>query len=636
MDQTNRASPDQAEAGGAGAGGAEARDREGRGGAERWRLADLRGSSFRFKLIMTSIACLLIPTLITLSVSNVLTRDAVREQAEENAEEQLKLLDGYLRNLFEYMLNISNYVIVDPDMGVILKEQAAGKVYTGPNAEYREFEDRNEITRKIDNISLVGEKTYVTILLPNGRAFTNYSVSEFHPQLLFEELWFPALDQLTLMEAFWIESEPSPFQYEKLAGRHQISVARTLRRPNFEVYAYVIVTVTDESIQDIFNQLGDGQDVMLVDGENRVMVHPDRSRIGERLDYLRGSDAVAPDIVELNGEDYLVAQHRLQMKDWKLVLLTPYKDAVSKINDIFRTVFLFQLVAFAAFLVLLVLLIRAFTKPLVRLGRLATTVQRGNLEVRSHIRGRDEIGRLGSSFDQMLDRIKAMIAEVTAEQSRKRKAELAMLQAQINPHFLFNVLNSIRMKVLRRGDKESAEMISSLSRLLRMTISREEETITLHEEVSTAIDYVNLMNLRQKEKVGLEIDMAQEVLLAEVPRFFLQPLIENALIHGMQQRSGTISVSSRQIGEGTIELVVRDDGIGMSASALAALREKLASNDAETAAFGHERRSGFSGIGLTNVNERMRLRFGERFAMDVDSREGEGTTIRMTIPLKEA
>ncbi|MCI3927065.1 sensor histidine kinase [Paenibacillus sp. TRM 82003] len=590
----------------------------------------LEHHSFRTKLLAASIACLLIPTLITLTVSNVLTRDAVKMQAEANAAEQLKLVDGYFSNLLSNLLNISNYIIVEPDMAAILKEQAAGKQYTGDDAEYQEFRDRNEITSKIDNISIIGERTYVTILLPNGRHFTNYSVQEYDPQSFFEEPWFRELEELTGMEAYWVEASPSPFLYEKSAGRYQISLARTLRRPNFDIYAYVIVTIPDKQINDIFSRLEAGQEIMLADSGNGVMSHLDRARIGESLDYLPDNPSA---IVELGGEDFLVAQRPLTLvKDWKLVMLTPYKDAVHQINNIFQSVFVFQIIAFATFLVLLIFLIRTFTKPLVRLGKLAHTVQRGNLEVRSHIQGRDEIGRLGSSFDQMLDRIKRMIAEVTEEQARKRKAELAMLQAQINPHFLFNVLNSIRMKVLRKGDRDGAEMIATLSRLLRMTIGREEESITLHEEVSTVIDYVNLMNMRQKEEVRLEINLSSEAMLAPVPRFFLQPIIENALIHGLLQSTGTITVAAAETEPRLLEIVVRDDGAGMSEEALARLRAKLTcigQREART----EDRPSRFSGIGLANVYERMKLRYGEAFRMNVNSEEGNGTVISMTVPL---
>jgi two-component system sensor histidine kinase YesM len=263
----------------------------------------------------------------------------------------------------------------------------------------------------------------------------------------------------------------------------------------------------------------------------------------------------------------------------------------------------------------------------------AETVQRGNLEVSSNIRGTGEIGYLGESFDPMLDRVKKMIAETTLIETRKRKAELVMLQAQINPHFLFNVLNSIRMTVMRKGDPDSAEMISSLSKLLRMTISQDKGTIPLHEEIDTVIDYVKLMNMRQKEEVQLQLDVSRDTLLTAVPRFFLQPVIENALIHGLSQRAGTIHISAEDAGNFII-IAVRDDGQGMDEATLEMLRRKLI--DAAAREERNKPDGGkFSSIGLSNVYERMTMTYGESFTMDVSSDSESGTLVTMHIPKTE-
>lgn len=212
---------------------------------------------------------------------------------------------------------------------------------------------------------------------------------------------------------------------------------------------------------------------------------------------------------------------------------------------------------------------------------------------------------MGLLFDQMLDRVKEMIAEVSDTQARKRKAELKMLQAQINPHFLFNVLNSIRMKVMKRGDPDSAKMIGSLSMLLRMTISREEDEIFLHEEIDLVSHYVSLMNLRQKEEAALQLDIDPEAFLLKVPRFFLQPLVENALIHGLSQKPGTISIRA-VVEEKFIVLTVEDNGRGMDSSELSSLTRKI-SLEAESLSGKAEPKGSFSGMGLHNVVERMRI-----------------------------
>src|SRR5690606_6553201 len=139
-----------------------------------------------------------------------------------------------------------------------------------------------------------------------------------------------------------------------------------------------------------------------------------------------------------------------------------------------------------------------FTYSIRKLSRVAAQVEVGNLLVRSRIEGPDEIGMLGKSFDLMLDKINEMITQIKEEQEQKKKAELEMLLAQLNPHFLFNILNSISVRVLMKGDAEHAELLNSLSTFLRMSINRNNEFITLTEELDTINHYMKLVNFKNK------------------------------------------------------------------------------------------------------------------------------------------
>ncbi|GAB2676712.1 sensor histidine kinase [Paenibacillus thermoaerophilus] len=609
-----------------------------------FRLRAYSGLSFRQKLIAVSVACILLPTCLTLAVSGYLTRDAVKDQAVSNAQESLALADGYVSNLLQYMLYVANYIQNDSEINATLKALAFGN---GGD----ELSERLRLLSKIDNISSVGEQVFVTILQPDGRYFTSYPVYEYDPRLLFEEPWFRELRTFSGLSTYWAKTRPTVYMTEKTNHPYQISIGRTLRIGSdaSQIYGYVVVTMLESRINKIFRNLAVGQEMMLVDEEGRILSHKDPHRIGERLEYLQAADGNS-NVLELDGERYLLTRRPIAYGGWELVSLLPYGQATANITGIFNSVFLLLIVLFCLFLMLLVYLIQTFTKPLVKLGRVAASVQRGNLDVRSGIRSRDEIGSLGASLDQMLDRVGEMIREITLQQARKRKAELDMLQAQINPHFLFNVLNSIRMKVLRKGDRESAEMIASLSKLLRMTIERNKEMITLHEEIEIAADYVLLMNMRQKEKAELRLDISADVFLQKVPRFMLQPIIENAMIHGLQQGPGTIGVTARIEGD-TVEIVVEDDGEGMSAETLERLRADVSRRpelsggepggvdeadgaDGAGELPGAEHR-GFSSIGLRNVSERMAIIFGARFRMTIDSEPGRGTRVAMSIPRQE-
>ncbi|GGF75918.1 histidine kinase [Paenibacillus albidus] len=595
------------------------------------KLRELAPKSIRHKLMLAAITCILVPTAFTLIIYNSLTQEAVKHQAITNADDSLQLVNGAVTNRLKGMLMIANYVQVNPGLKAYFKLVASGNEDKDP---YQRFMNANRVLEQLDSLTVAGEQSYVTVLLNNGSYFMNYSVSDFNPGDLERKPWFEELTGLRGLDSYWIGAEETDFSYDKFDHPYQVTVARTLRLDSTEIYGYVAVTIMEDQLHGIFDNLSGGQKVVLLDESGMIVSSADPNSLGRPFPH---SEAIAgmkgTSVLSIKGEKFLVAQQPVSSVGWKLVLMQPYKDSIVNISSIFNRVFVIQLLSFVVFLLLLITLVRAFTQPLMRLGKATTAVQRGNLLVRSGVRGNDEIGRLGFLFDQMLDRVQEMISEVSDTQARKRKAELKMLQAQINPHFLFNVLNSIRMKVMKRGDPESAKMIGSLSMLLRMTISREEDEIFLHEEIDLVSHYVGLMNLRQKEEARLQLEIAPEAFLIKVPRFFLQPLVENALIHGLSQQPGLICITAA-MKEQVLVLTVQDNGRGMNEDELAGISRKIAAGE-DTASGKEEAKGSFSGMGLHNVVERMRMLFGDGFAIAVRSKPGTGTVIEMHIPYRE-
>ncbi|PLT46760.1 Two-component sensor kinase YesM [Paenibacillus pasadenensis] len=588
--------------------------------------------SIRGKLMAAVVVCVLAPALLTLLLFSSLAEDAVQRQAIANAENAMKLTGASIETQLGDMLTIANHIQLNPDMtGYFKRYVRFGSEQPDPVGK---FAAGSRILQQLESLSAVGDRSYISILLTDGTVFTNYSTDEFHPRRFREEAWFGELQSFIGLQSYWIPTSPTVFLYEKKNSPYQLSVARTLRLDDSTIYGYVVVTTMESRLRVQFEKVAQERRVLLVDEEGTVLSGPELSDIGSaQLARVRPADAGVPAsvVVREDGGKRLVTEMRLGINGWSLVSVQPYKEAIANISQIFNRVFLAQLLLFVAMLALLVGIIRRLTYPLVHLGKAASAVQRGNLEMRTGVRGPDEIGRLGILFDQMLDRVQDMIREISAGQARKRLAELAMLQAQINPHFLFNVLNSIRMKVLRSGDADSAKMISSLSRLLRMTISREEAAITLHEEIELLRHYVELMNLRQKEGADLVLDIDADAFLVPVPRFILQPLVENALLHGLSRSGGTVRVEARlEAGGARLLLRVEDDGAGMDEPSLEGLRRRLEEPRPQEASAAE------ASIGLSNVGERMRLMYGEGFAIEADSSPGRGTSVTMRVPLPAA
>ncbi|MEH7081246.1 histidine kinase [Neobacillus drentensis] len=587
--------------------------------------------SFRFKVIFISFICLLIPATMTLFIYNYLTKDTIREQALSNANRELTIANEYVEKLLEDMMYITNFIQVDAEMNTLLKRKTKNIFNQTREQKYQSFLADSKINKTIDNITLLGGKSYVTILLKNGKSYTNYSNSEYNPTDLFQEEWFKQLNLTKGYESVWIGSQPTMFKSEKNLNPYQISVARTLRDENSNIYGYVIVTTMENKISQIFENMSGHEEMVLLDSSNHIISKKDHSKIGKLFRYRdQLKENNYSNIFQISKMNYIIAEHKISFTGWKLVSVVPYKQATNKVNSIFNKVISVQVIFFTIFIVLMTYSLRTITKPISRLGNVADIVQQGNLSIRSRIRTKDEIGKLSESFDLMLDRINEKIREITATEERKRKAELDMLQAQINPHFLFNVLNSIRMKVLVKGDKESANMISSLSKLLRMTISKEKETITFYEEIQIVLDFINIMNMRQKEKVHVELSIHEDTNSIMIPRFILQPIIENSIIHGLNQRAGTIKVNA-EWKENEVTIVVEDDGQGMDDQALSQLNRKLIQTVGSDYQM-DKNKKGFSSLGVSNVYERLYMTFGPEFKMEIKSEIGKGTQVILSIP----
>ncbi len=592
------------------------------------RIRRLTSPSFRLKVFLSSLICIGLPVIFSLTFYSYLTRDAVEEQAIQNAKKELDLTEENVSRILEDMMNASNFVQIDSELNTILKNKANLSIEDSNEESYSEYIEDRQVRKTIENITLLGEKSHITILLKNGKYYANYSTAQYDPNSLYQKKWFNELKSLNGFESYWSGAEETVFSYEKYLNPYQLSVGRTLRDSNQGIYGYVVVTLLESKISNILDNQKPQEQTMIIDENNTILSHRNSEYVNQPASFSADINlSKSSQIARWDNQQYVVTSKELTTNNWKLVSIIPYKAATSNINAIFSKVFVLLAISFAIFFVILAYLINRITKPLRYLDRVVKKVQTGDLSIRSNVKSKDEIGDFSQSLNHMLDRVNVMIEEVNDTHKRKRKAELAMLQAQINPHFLFNVLNSIRMKVLRFGDKDSASMIQSLSKLLRWTIDYKEDKITFFDEISLVKDYVNVMNMRQKEKVELDIDISSQVYQQLVPRFLLQPLIENSIIHGLNQSAGNIRINGK-MEEDNFQIMIEDNGVGIGKEKLHELNQWL--HHSGTNERSH---NGFSSIGMTNVYERLQLSYHENPQMKIDSTSGKGTTITITIPL---
>jgi two-component system sensor histidine kinase YesM len=262
------------------------------------------------------------------------------------------------------------------------------------------------------------------------------------------------------------------------------------------------------------------------------------------------------------------------------------------------------------------------SQPIKRLERKMKLVEKGDFDIYLEVKGEDEVKKLSKSFNIMVARIKQLMQEIILEQEAKRKSEFKALQAQINPHFLYNTLDSIVWMNENQKHEGVTTMVAALAKFFRVSISRGNEIISVSDEIEHARSYLTIQEVRYKDKFDFIIDAEPEVLKYKTLKLILQPIIENAIYHGINQlhEKGKIKIKV-SIENDNILFSVTDNGYGIRPSVLKNILVMESQNEQT------------SGVGLKNVNERIKLCYGREYGIEINSELDIGTTVNIRIPL---
>ena len=325
------------------------------------------------------------------------------------------------------------------------------------------------------------------------------------------------------------------------------------------------------------------------------------------------------------GEKYLVTRTDMKTTGWTLVSMVPYKSVMAETMAISGVMILAVAITLIVTLLLLNRILTGVVKPLKKLEKYMVQVNPDNMDQRMEILTDDEIGHLSMKFNQMMDRIRNLKEQVIEEQEDKRKYELQALQAQINPHFLYNTLDSI-IWMAETNDSNIVAMTEALAKLFRISLNKGNEEISLERELEHVKNYLIIQSMRYADKFTYEISAEPGVERCRTIKLILQPIVENCIYHGIKKKRGNGKIIIRAYRrEQNLIIEVSDDGCGMPEK----ICRKILSDEIES-----ENISG-SGIGVKNVNERIQLRFGKKYGLSYSSEEGVGTTVTYVLPYNE-
>jgi len=427
--------------------------------------------------------------------------------------------------------------------------------------------------------------------------------------------------------------------YRNRDGKMAFSIGRLLKPAGEtdDIYMLLIEILEDELASQIKEE-GRNKDIYLLNEKGYIMTSSVKEAVGMHQSNVSVLEGIGEETgpVFRQGRYYFIENldGPSLINQWKvLTVVSPdvlLEDMARMIDFIILVCAMSALVAF----LMITLFSRTLTRRLTLLVRSMKSIRDDKLDIDMEITGRDEIDELTGSFKEMLTRIRLLISEVYIAnmhikdlEIRKRDAELNALQSQVNPHFLFNTMESLRMNLIKKGETEVSDIIGHFAQLMRKNIEWGDDMITFRDEIALVRNYIKIQKFRYRDKLDCRIEINPELMDCMLPKFTIQPIVENAIYHGIETKDGkgTVVLSAAMEDE-DILITVRDDGEGIDRADLEHINTLLS----------HGRGEDYRGrIGILNVHERIRLYFGGRYGVSIDSEKKAGTVVKILLPLKK-
>jgi two-component system sensor histidine kinase YesM len=414
-----------------------------------------------------------------------------------------------------------------------------------------------------------------------------------------------------------------------VTGGGDVAYSRIIRKNN-QTVGVVVIVLNKNFIEKLFNvNPVEGSLIFVADSMGSYIIKPKEllapAVYESALSALTSSEYIqqpSHPLLDLAGNQYLVVTYHSSVTDWMIYGLIPYRHLMHEATSIRNKVFQFSGILLLITFVISIGISNQITKNLKRLHQTMNKVKNGFLKARPSISSRDEIGSLSEAFNLMMNNVQSLMEEIKTREEDKRHAELVALQSQIKPHFIYNTLGTIKNLASIQNVKNIDELIGSFIDLLRMTIGNLRETITIREEAHYLKSYGHIQKYKYLNKIIVIYHIENEVLDFLTIRLLLQPLVENAMIHGLGQSDKQLIITIRIYLESNgVKFEVTDNGVGMT-------KDKIAQS------LGNSETSFIStGLGLRNVNERIQKTFGSAYGLTISSEPGMYTTVYFTIPV---
>lgn len=575
--------------------------------------------SLRTRMLLSNIVVALIPFLIFSIVSGFVFLDHAQKTAEEHSVQLIhqvsNSMDVYVETI-EKMVNYIQLELQDTPFFTMETEDAPG------------WESETDYIRSVlENVANSHREVAGIFIATKEDLYVSTGMSRISRDPFQNERWYrEASENPEEIQLISVVTGRNIVTNRSYSIDDAFSLAKAVQDPETgEVLGVILLDIRHDIIQSSINgvTIGEKGFVFVMDQEDNIVYTPVNG-IVYRVNP-KWVKAMEPMSVQIQGGSYQIRSELSPYTGWRTVGVFSMDEVMSSVNTIVYILFTCVIISLVLVVIVSFKFSRTLTNPIFKLKRLMKQAESGDLTVRFNFQHNDEIGELGQSFNHMIARIDQLIQMVYVEQENKRTAEMKSLQEQIKPHFLYNTLDTISWMARDYDAEDIVRLVDALTNMFRIGLSHGKDIITVKEEITHVSNYLYIQKIRYKDKLNYVIHVDESLYAIEVPKLILQPLVENAIYHGVKAKrgGGTITITGVPEGENLV-FTVQDNGAGMPQEKVEELNRRMSERSVLD-----EQKS----FGLFYIRERIQLCYGTGYGVHVESALGEGTRVTITLPL---
>ena len=582
-------------------------------------ITKINDLSIRKKLVLSFIIVVFIPIMITgyyltHQLRQISIKDAMKQSLDDN-----KRIAKQVNAILQVPINISSQLLLDNQLEEFANTQYKSRSqYVSAFQQYRRFEQYMDLYDFVFNIRFYMNNP---TMIDNWRVIQPDESEE-------KKVWYKeAVNHRGYIGWYFTEDFTKN-------NRKYLTLVRRIDFLHYNKYGLLVLDLDKAYFNSILDEYT--SPTLIINGSDIIA----SSRNGLIENDITGLPIT---LRKKNGTfDIKIHNHSYKMvitsikpessyNNFTIVTLVPVKSIIAEANKASMLAFILILISSIVAIILIYFFSKFLSNRISRLSKQINEITKGNLDSKINLAGNDEIGKLANQFNFMSENIKQLMDDIKEAEAlknlqviREKEIKFKMLASQINPHFLYNALESIRMKALINGDKETSHIVKQLGYLMRRNLEVSSSDVPLNSEFEMVQSYLEIQKFRFGNRLSYDIFMDPLTKLINIPPLSVQPLVENALVHGLRnkEQDGFVSLKSSIIDHELLIEVV-DNGQGISGEKLKEIKERL--NDLNDNDGRH--------IGLSNVHQRLRLSFGENYGLQIESVPNCGTRVYFTIPL---